>query len=527
MSRLAIRITNAVKSFKRFNHPGWRALDALGVPISSKRFDVFSALRGLSIDIEKGERVALIGRNGAGKSTLLRVISGQMRPDAGSVQVNGTVQALMELGTGFHPEFSGLDNIRSSLAYQGLNREKVESLVEEIIDFTELEDFISRPVREYSAGMYARLAFAVSTTITPDILIIDEILGAGDAYFMGKSIQRMRQLTTQGATILFVSHDMSAVQLLCERGVWIEKGAIRADGDVLSVSKAYLASVREDEELRARARSMQLTKRQLLEQAGRNDLMLLRFIGADHSAPTTPFTISQIIYGNGKRGGNNVALDDSTCISRAIIEPGVTNWSGLKTVDDRDIREFKDFGGKFIHAPLQIDWSGLGDGDRWLEIEYLPSQSSVALEIYDMAEREYKPLFEFAAVTEATRSWEKARILLPTEGLEVSTRSDEIIGDIVDQDLQELSSVDRYGEGHIKIVGFGFFDSDSERRHTLISGDRAHAILAYESNKSILDPVAVVAIYRPDGSCAMQVVSNMDGMRLGGIDWPWSDPRRF
>src|SRR5690606_27647530 len=129
------------------------------------------------------------GRNGAGKSTLLRVISGQMRPDSGVVNVNGTVQALMELGTGFHPEFSGLDNIRSSLAFQGLSRQKAESLIEEIVNFTELEEFISRPVREYSAGMYARLAFAVATTITPDILIIDEILGAGDAYFIGKSIQ--------------------------------------------------------------------------------------------------------------------------------------------------------------------------------------------------------------------------------------------------------------------------------------------------------------------------------------------------
>ncbi len=213
-------------------------MDALGIPVSKKRYDIFPALSEMNLEICRGERVALIGRNGAGKSTLLRVISGQMQLDSGLLTVNGTVQALMTLGTGFHPNFTGMQNIHSSLAYQGLSSEELDRCVADIVDFVELEGFLDRPVKEYSAGMYARLAFAVATSVTPDILIIDEVLGAGDAYFLGKCIQRMKALTSQGATILFVSHDISSVQMLCDRGIWIENGRIRDDGDLLAVSKA-------------------------------------------------------------------------------------------------------------------------------------------------------------------------------------------------------------------------------------------------------------------------------------------------
>lgn len=136
--------------------------------------------------------------------------------------------------------------------------------------------------------MYARLAFAVATTVTPEILIIDEILGAGDAYFVGKCIQRMKQLTTQGATVLFVSHDMSAVQMLCDRGIWIDSGRVRADADVLSVGKAYLASVREDEEIRARARSLSMTKAQVVEASSHPSLTTFRLIGKDGGRRRSP-----------------------------------------------------------------------------------------------------------------------------------------------------------------------------------------------------------------------------------------------
>lgn len=516
MSELAISVVDAVKSFRRFNHPGWRAMDALGIPVSSKRYDVFSALRGLSLDVKQGEKVALIGRNGAGKSTLLRVISGQMKLDSGNINVSGTVQALMELGTGFHPDFTGLDNIRSSLAYQGLSNQKVNSLIDEIIDFTELDDFIGRPVREYSAGMYARLAFAVATTITPEILIIDEILGAGDAYFVGKSIQRMRQLTTQGATILFVSHDMSAVQMLCDRGVWIDKGRIKADGPILKISKAYLASVREDEEARARARSMQLSKRQILSHVGRNDIALYRFIGAAGQAPGSPFAIAGIKFGSGQHSGFDVSIGEEQAVSRLIIESGITNWSNATNMDGKNARAFGDFGGKFIHAPFQIDWSGLGKNDRWLELEYAPSVSDkIVLEFYDKESKSYKSLHEFFP---ENNGWKQARISLPNDDTDETATG--CIEDLEHVELQVLASEDRYGDGPIGITAFGFFDEENTRRHTLISGEPARAILAYNVEQPVTDPVAVVAIYRPDGACALQVTSNRDGKKLGVLREP-------
>ncbi|BCQ59340.1 hypothetical protein PBOI14_10900 [Pseudomonas sp. Boi14] len=286
MSDLTISLKAVNKSFRRFQHPGWRALDALGWPVSKKRYDVFQALSDINLDIARGEKVALIGRNGAGKSTLLRLVSGQMRADSGQIRVSGKVQALMTLGTGFHPDFTGIENIRSALAYQGIQPSRVDECIEEITDFTELDSFLHRPVKEYSAGMYARLAFAVATTITPEVLIIDEVLGAGDAYFLGKCIQRMKALTGQGATILFVSHDISSVQMLCDRGVWLEGGRIRQDGPLLPVSKAYLANIREEEERRVRAKSMSLTKGQvgaLLRESSQTTL--LRLIGADGTPP--------------------------------------------------------------------------------------------------------------------------------------------------------------------------------------------------------------------------------------------------
>jgi len=517
MSELSVSIKNAVKTFRRFNHPGWRALDALGVRVPSKKYDTFSAISGVSLDIKKGEKIALIGRNGAGKSTLLRVISGQMQLDTGSVTVNGRTQALMELGTGFHPDFTGIDNIRSSLAYQGISGAHVRKVTEEIIEFTELEDFISRPVREYSAGMYARLAFAVATAVTPEILIIDEILGAGDAYFVGKSIQRMRDLTSQGATILFVSHDMSAVQLLCDRGIWIEKGAIRADGDVLKVSKAYLASIREDEEARTRARSMQISKRLAMDNSGRTDLRIYRLVGLGGKLPNSPITVGGIRFGSNDKV-SELPLENLDGISRLIMESGVTNWSPVRTVDKITVRDFGNFGGRFPHAPFQIDWSGMPGNDRWLELTVRdPLGQPWVLEYYDHVAASYKPLLEINPSDENNSDWEIHRV---TCFEQLQNGQEEGIGQDKNNDisdLQELGADDRYGAGPINITGFGFYDDEGTRRHTLISGTRASSVIAYSSLEVVTDPVAVVAIYRPDGTCAMQVTSNRDGYKIGAL----------
>ena len=170
--------------------------------------------------------------------------------------VAGRIQALMELGTGFHPEFTGRQNIHAALAYQGLPSHEIRDKEAAIVDFAELEGFIDQPLKTYSAGMYTRLAFSTATAVEPDILIIDEVLGAGDAYFAGKCFERMRQITIDsGATVLFVSHDLASVQKLCDRVVWLERGCVRLDGEPLDVSKAYYKTVQQEEAQRLLARS--------------------------------------------------------------------------------------------------------------------------------------------------------------------------------------------------------------------------------------------------------------------------------
>lgn len=514
MSDLAISLEGVTKTFRRFQHPGWRALDALGWPVSRKRYDVFQALSSINLNIKRGEKVALIGRNGAGKSTLLRLISGQMRADSGQITVNGNVQALMTLGTGFHPDFTGIENIRSALSYQGITPSRLDECIEEISDFTELDTFLLRPVKEYSAGMYARLAFAVATTITPEVLIIDEILGAGDAYFLGKCIERMKALTNQGATILFVSHDISSVQMLCDRGVWLEGGHIIKDGPLLQVSKAYLASIRDEEERRVRAKSMSLTRNQVaLLMSGESQTTLLRLVGCEGTPPHDPVLVRALEYGN--ETGTLGCIDMSsrqTGGSCLVVDAQFMNWQRVEPqTQDRGCWSFGDFGGRYLHAPMQIAWSGSAPQNAWIQLEICASKShSVLLEQYDEQAGTYSTLAEIGPISSPT--WQTLRFAL--QGYVACADENALLL----ADLQELGRNDRYGSGEISITGFGFFDSEGERRHTLISGEPAFAVMAFETADAVQDPVPVVAIYRPDGTCAMQVIASLSGQHFASLE---------
>lgn len=199
----------------------------------------FRALSGIDWTVYKGQRVGIVGRNGAGKTTLLKLICGNFSPTVGTVDVSGRVQALMNVGIGFHPEFTGRENINSSLHYNGLSHAEHQSAVEDIIDFCELGEFIDQPFKTYSLGMQARLMFGAATAIRPEILIVDEVLGAGDAYFVAKSKRRVDKLIGQGCTMLLVSHAMSQILELCDRAIWLDQGAIRMEGEAFLVVKAY------------------------------------------------------------------------------------------------------------------------------------------------------------------------------------------------------------------------------------------------------------------------------------------------
>lgn len=202
----------------------------------------FWALRQVNLSINKGEVLGLIGHNGAGKSTMLKLIARVLRPTEGRVIVRGKVAPLLEYGAGFHADLSGRENVYLNGAILGFTQQEMEAKFDRIVDFAELRDFIDVPMRNYSSGMWARLGFAVATDVQPDVLIIDEVLSVGDEAFQRKSAGRMQEFRDNGATILFVSHNMSSIEMMCHRVAWIDHGLVKAVGDVNEVIGAYRQS---------------------------------------------------------------------------------------------------------------------------------------------------------------------------------------------------------------------------------------------------------------------------------------------
>ena len=205
------------------------------------RYDDYLALRDVSVQVRQGEMLGIIGPNGAGKSTLLKVVARVLKPKRGLVWICGRVAPLLECGAGFHPELTGRENIYLNGTLLGLARKEIESRYDGIVDFAELREFIDAPLRTYSSGMVSRLGFAVATDANADILIIDEVLSVGDSAFQKKSLERIHRYRRQGTTILFVSHDLDAVESMCDRVLWLDHGVIKANGPAPEVVREYRA----------------------------------------------------------------------------------------------------------------------------------------------------------------------------------------------------------------------------------------------------------------------------------------------
>jgi len=206
------------------------------------RYDDYLALRDISVHVDQGEMLGIIGHNGAGKSTLLKVVARVLKPKRGIVWICGRVAPLLECGAGFHPELTGRENIYLNGTLLGLTRKEIDSRYQGIVDFAELWDFIDAPLRTYSSGMISRLGFAVATDADADILLIDEVLSVGDAAFQKKSLERIRRFRREGTTILFVSHDLDTVESMCDRVIWLDHGVIKANGSAHDVVREYRAN---------------------------------------------------------------------------------------------------------------------------------------------------------------------------------------------------------------------------------------------------------------------------------------------
>ena len=248
-----ISLEGVGKTYKRFAKPSdrfwqavWPSAFRSAGQTAAAEANEFVALAPLNLQVQRGEALGLIGRNGAGKSTLLQMVCGTLNPSSGSVVVNGKIGALLELGAGFNPEFTGRENVFLAAAVMGFSGAETDALYESIVEFSGIREFIDQPVKTYSSGMYVRLAFSIATSANPDILVIDEALSVGDGAFAKKSFERIMQLKAQGTTVLFCSHSMYQVESFCDRALWLDHGQVQMQGPASKVVAAYADSLREE-----------------------------------------------------------------------------------------------------------------------------------------------------------------------------------------------------------------------------------------------------------------------------------------
>jgi lipopolysaccharide transport system ATP-binding protein len=235
-----IQVENVTKIYPLYNKPSDRMREALSVFRKKKYHRDFYALNDISFEVERGETIGIIGKNGSGKSTLLKIITGVLTPTTGSVKVNGKVSALLELGAGFNPELSGIENVYFNGMIMGYSRKEMDEKIDNILAFADIGDFVNQPVKMYSSGMFVRLAFSVATNVNPDILIVDEALSVGDMFFQAKCMTKMKKMIDNGdVTLLFVSHSMDAVKALCRRAILLSNGKVLMNGKSVEVMEKY------------------------------------------------------------------------------------------------------------------------------------------------------------------------------------------------------------------------------------------------------------------------------------------------
>ena len=240
----AIEVTNITKKFKVYFDKG-TTLKEKALFRKRRAFEEREVLKGISFSVKKGEAIGLVGHNGCGKSTTLKLLTRIMYPDSGSIEMKGRVSSLIELGAGFHPDMTGRENIYTNASIFGLTKKEIDKRVNEIIAFSELGDYIDNPVRTYSSGMYMRLAFSVAINVDADILLIDEILGVGDANFQIKCFNKLKEIKSKGTTIVIVSHALAQIEQICERSLWIHEGNIREEGEPRNIHIKYMQYMEE------------------------------------------------------------------------------------------------------------------------------------------------------------------------------------------------------------------------------------------------------------------------------------------
>ncbi len=477
---VAIRVSNLRKVYRLYNKPSHRLWDMLGLLQGQSRIAEHVALDSISFDIRKGEKVALIGRNGAGKSTLLKLISGAIEPNSGHAKVNGRAQALLQLGAGFHPDFTGRQNAESYLAHFGITGLRAQEALDDIIAFAELEEYIDQPMKTYSTGMAVRLMFSVSTAFTPDILILDEVLSVGDAYFVSKSFERIELMCReQGTTMLLVTHDISSAGMLCDRFIWLESGRVLMDGSAADVSNRYALSIREQEEKRLR---------QANEKRLRNVTRRAPIYGNIRTEDGLPLPEDLPIAGIRfqTESGQTFALnwqptEDDAGDVVPYLEEGQHNWSDNKTVENKPCRIFQKSGSIFHSAPFvmpeAVFTTLVTSGPALVcDIDYFDSfagQVAVTVNARRGAGRDYQGLLSLSG----SKTWKTARVELSQH-----------------QDVQKFEGKARFGTQIFAVDNIRFCNAEGEEKAVFDMGSEFRVDMDYKISDPEFDECPVINI---------------------------------
>jgi lipopolysaccharide transport system ATP-binding protein len=499
MAEIAVRADGLTKSYRLYRRPADRVLDVLGLLRRGRdgrpRFGEHLALDRVSFEIRRGEKVGIIGRNGAGKSTLLKLVTRSIEPSAGTLEVTGATQALLSLGTGFHPDFTGRDNVVNYLAQLGIAGERAASLTAEIVEFAEVEEYIDQPVKTYSSGMGARLMFAASTVIEPDVLVIDEVLGVGDAYFARKSYERIKALCSEhGSTLLLVSHDIYSTAQICERMIWIDRGRIVADGACTEVMAAYERSIRRQEELRLNRRAIVRLRGELEGEAAARAVAVGRITDAGAIRDQRPaIHLSHVAL---VAGGRTLARIDADAPERGdashlILDRMKGNWGPVVDVEGRQARLFEGFGSIFHRLPFALIAEGLGqalDGGG-VEVE-IGVHAAGAHELECVLVHPDMAKLYGVRIKVAAGGWMDLRAQLTEDSQWGVTEAE-----------SNAQGAARYGQRRMEITDVRFLDKAGAERHIFEVGDEMRVSLRYRINAEDFDerPLIVVAFLK-DGT---------------------------
>jgi lipopolysaccharide transport system ATP-binding protein len=494
----AVRARGLTKAYRLYGSQVQRACDALGLLPAARAATIPThvALAGVDLRVERGERVAIIGRNGAGKSTLLKLVTGVLKPSAGSIEVSGDVKALLEIGAGFHPQLTGRDNVLGYLGHLGVTGDAARRALAEIVEFAEVEEYAGQPMKTYSAGMAMRLMFSAATQLAPEILVLDEVLSVGDAYFNQKSFARIRDLcAARDATLLLVTHDIYAARSFCDRFVWIDAGKVRADGDPVSVVAAYEESVR--------AQAAAETGRRMVVAAEREEPgAVVVELGPPRDEPWT-----------GPVWFRSVALyADETLLGEVRADGGAaggawpeaaSGWSTVETRDGSPARRLDPWKAPFQRGPVRIAaGGGAEEPGRLKVVAEAWSRNASRLEARVQGAR-VPPRSAVRPLPAA--AWTRVELdgLAPAEPLKNEGRY-------------------RYGTGRAVVERVTFADASGPSQEFAVGGRMCVEIVARVVDPALDEGSTLVLAFHKEGIVeATRVVS--EGLRLG----PAGTPRRI